>query len=55
MAVREKFMGGSWSARQYQLLDSGLATVIIGFYPTEEEAKKAMRPDVYVASATILN
>jgi hypothetical protein len=47
MAVREKFMGGSWSAKQYQLIDSGLATVIIGYYPTEEEAKKAMRPDVY--------
>jgi len=47
MAVREKYMGGSWSARQYQLLDNGFATVIIGYYPTEEEAKKAMLPDVY--------
>src|SRR4030043_2073032 len=42
MAVREKFVGGLWSAKRYQISDGSSVGVIVGYYPTVEEAKKVM-------------
>jgi len=48
LAVREDLMGGSWTAEKYEMEGRGTSTVLVGYYSTEEEAKKVMHSDVYI-------
>jgi len=46
MSVRMRLMGGNWTGKVYTC--GRMVTVCVGYYPTEEEAKKWMNPDVYI-------
>ncbi len=46
LGIRTRLMGGSWRGKVYGC--GKMVTVCVGYYPTEEEAKKWMNPDLFI-------